>query len=410
MLSSKKVERTKAPGRYRDGLVKGLLLQVVRRPVKGVTKSWVLRYELHGRERMMGLGPVSVLTLKEARDRATEARKLLLDGIDPLATKHQKLAAAKLAASKVITFREAAEQYSAQHEGKWKNPKYRSAFLSTLKLHVFPLLGDMNIGDIKTNDVLRAIEPIWTTRTVTASRTLTRIEHVLDWATVRGLRTGDNPARWKKRLAEALPSARELAPIKHFAAIEYKQLPAFMGALREREGSAERALEFLILTATRTGEIIGARWGEIDLAAATWTIPAERMKAGKEHRIPLSSAATALLKNLQTEEGNPFIFVGRPGRSISEMALRRVMKSMNRKETVHGFRSAFSDWAHEQSTHSHHTIEISLAHAVGSAVERSYRRGNMLAKRVALMASWAKYCAAPSIGKAGNVTQLRARR
>jgi integrase len=396
MLTAKKVERSKTPGRYRDGIVPGLLLQIS----DSGAKSWVLRYMLHGRERMLGLGPVTAFNLKEARDRARSARQLLADGIDPLDVKRQRRAEAKLAAAKVLTFREAAERYFNQHQAKWTNASHRDQFLASLRTYAFPILGDMNVSAIQLADVLRAIEPIWITKAVTADRVRNRIEAVLDWCVVRGHRPpGSNPAKWRGHLDQVLPPARKVAPVTHHAALPYAALPAFMADLRQQEGIAAQALEFLILTAARSGEVLGARWDEVDMAAATWVVPASRMKAKREHRVPLSPAALDLLRSLPREEGNPFVFMGpNSGRGFGHMALMRVLERMGRSDTtVHGLRSAFSDWAHEQTAHSSHTIELSLAHSVGSDVEKAYRRGPMLQKRVKLMNDWARFATSPPV-------------
>jgi integrase len=256
----------------------------------------------------------------------------------------------------------------------------------------------MDVAAIALADVLRAIEPNWTTKTITIDRTRSRIEAVLDWCVVRGHRPpGTNPAKWKGHLDQVLPAVRKVAPRGHHAALPYAQLPAFMVELRGgEEGIAARALEFIILTAARTGEALGAIWNEIDLGAATWTVPAERMKAKRQHMVPLSPAAHDLLRKLPREEGNPHVFIGSTGGHLGDMTLQRLLKRLGRSDiTVHGFRSTFSDWSHEQTAHSTHTIEISLAHAVGNDVEKAYRRGPMLQKRVRLMDDWAKFATSP---------------
>ena len=371
----------------------------------------MLRYMLHGKERMMGIGPVTAFNLREARERARSARQLLADGVDPLDVKRQRRADAKAAAAKVLTFAAATERYFNQHQAKWTNASHRDQFLSSLRNYAFPVVGDMDVAAIQLADILRAIEPHWTTKSITADRVRNRIEAVLDWCVVRGHRPpGTNPARWKGHLDQVLPPARKVAPVTHHAAMDYRELPSFMAALREREDSvAGRALEFLILTASRSGEVLGAKWDEVDLANATWTIPASRMKAKREHRAPLSPTAADLLRELPTENGNSFCFIGpNPGRGLGHMALTRVLERTGRVGvTVHGFRSTFSDWAHEQTAHANHTIELSLAHNVGSSVERAYRRGPMLAKRVRLMADWARYCSSPAERTAAEVVPLK---
>jgi integrase len=407
MLTAKKVERAKKPGRYRCGLVKGLLLQVTDTGAK----SWVLRYELRGRERWMGLGSASEFSLKEARERARAARQLLADRIDPLVGKRAAEDAAKLAEARKLTFAEAARHYFNQHEAKWRSAKHREQFLSSLATFAFPVLGGMDVASIETRDVLRALESHWTGKAVTADRTRNRIEQVIDWAIVRGHRPpGTNPARWKGHLDQVLPAPRKVAPIAHHAAMDYRELPVFMSRLRQDDTVAARALEFLILTASRSGEVIGAVWDEID--GGTWVIPGTRMKGGREHRVPLSEAVLDLLKKLPREDGNPHVFTGRqPGAALSQWAMPWIMEHMGQRgqTTIHGFRSSFSTWAHEQTAHASHTIEISLAHNVGSEVERAYRRTDMIAKRRQLMEAWAKYCMTPAkVGKAGgDVVTLR---
>ena len=285
MLTAKKVERAKQPGRYHCGLIRGLYLQL---SASGA-KSWVLRYQLRGQERWMGLGSAADFSLREARERARAARQLLADRIDPLAGKRAAEEAAKLAEARKLTFREAAERYFNQHASKWRSAKHREAFLSTLKAHVFAVIGDMDVAAFDTRDVLRAIEPHWTTKAVTIDRTRNRIEQLLDWCVVRGHRPpGTNPARWKGHLDQVLPAPRKLAPVEHHAAMDYRQLPAFMTQVRADDNVAARALEFLIHTAARTGEALGACWSEIDLTDKTWTVPAARMKGGREHRVPLT--------------------------------------------------------------------------------------------------------------------------
>jgi integrase len=396
MLTAKRVERTRRPGRYRDGTVKGLLLQISDTGAK----SFVLRYMLDGHERMMGLGSAADFSLREARDRARAARQLLADGVDPLDAKHQRKTEAKLAKAKKLTFAAAAVSYFNQHESKWTSASHRDQFMASLKAYAFPVLADMDVAAIALADVLRVIEPHWTTKNVTMDRVRNRIENVLDWCVVRGHRApGTNPAKWKGHLDQVLPVLGKTK--RHHAALAYAALPAFMAELRAQEEIAARALEFTILAAARTGETLGATWGEVDFTTATWTVPAERMKGKREHRVPLSPQAVELLRGLPREEGNPHVFIGpQAAAGLGGMTLARLLKRMNHNNiTVHGFRSAFSDWAHEQTSHVNHTIELSLAHSVGSEVERSYRRGNMFAKRIRLMVDWARFATSPLVAR-----------
>jgi integrase len=402
-LTARKVERETRPGRYHDAEVRGLYLQIG----KTGGKSWLLRFERDGRERWHGLGAVDTFTLKEARERARAARQLLADGIDPI--DHKKAEQAKRAAAKarLLTFREASEAYFHQHEAKWKNAKHRAQFVSTLKTYAYPVLANMAVADIDTPAVLKCVEPIWEEKTETASRVRGRIESVLDWATVRGYRAGDNVARWKGHLDQVLPARGEIQKTNHHAALPYAEMPAFMVALRQREGVAARALEFTILCSARTNETIGACRDEISFEDKVWAVPARRMKAAKEHRVPLSDRAVELLRELPTERGNEHLFIGsQAGSGLSNMSMTAVLKRMNRGDvTVHGFRSTFRDWASETTNFPNHVVEMALAHAIGDKVEAAYRRGDLLLKRRLLAEAWSKYCTSPP--PAGAVVPLR---
>jgi integrase len=402
-LTVKRIAKATTPGRYGDG--HGLYLQVL----SPTNRSWLLRYERNGRERFMGLGPLHTIDLMEARERARRARQQLLDGIDPLDARAAERAAQALAAARMLTFEAAAHQYFDAHERKWKNAKHRAQFLSTLRDYVFPKIGKLSIAAIDTGLVLKCLEPIWTDKTETANRVRSRIESVLDWATVRGYRTGDNPARWKGHLSEVLPAPSSIAKPEHHAALAFTALPEFMIALAPREGIAARALEFTVLTAARTGEVIGAAWSEIDLKAKVWTVPANRIKGGKEHRVPLSGRAVEILEALPTEKGNDHVFIGpSKGTGLSNMAMAAVLKRMDRDDiTVHGFRSTFRDWAAERTGYPNHVVEMALAHVIGDKVEAAYRRGDLFEKRRRLMSDWARYCSTAPAKAAGNVTPLR---
>jgi integrase len=408
MLSAKKVEREKRPGRYFDR--HGLYLQI-----KGVNnKSWLLRFERDGRERWLGLGPLHTYNLKEARERARDARQLLHSGIDPIEDRKAKKAERALAAAKSVTFKECAEAYIAANEGAWKNAKHAAQWTATLKTYVYPTIGNLPVAAIDTGLVLRCIEPHWLAKTETMSRTRGRIEAVLDWATVRSYRSGDNPARWRGYLEHVLPQKNKVSKVEHHAALPYAEMPGFMAGLREREGTAAQALEFAIYTAARTGEVIGAHWHEIDLGAKVWTIPAGRMKGGREHRVALSDRAIQLLRALPAEDGNGFVFIGpRAGSGLSSMAMTQVLKRMGRGDiTTHGFRSSFRDWAAERTSFPREVAEMALAHAIPNAVEAAYRRGDLLAKRRQLMEVWAKYCTSPPVAQkdGANVVSISGER
>ena len=401
-LTVKKVEQKTCPGRYGDG--KGLYLQVT----KSGAKSWVMRYERGGRERMMGLGPLHAFTLDEARERARLARQKLADGIDPLSDREGVRTAQAIIAARRITFKEAANQYYELHRTQWKNRKHAAQFLSTLETYAYPHVGEMSVADIDTDHVLKVIEPIWLTKTETANRVRGRIESVLAWATVRKYRAGDNPARWQGHLREALPPRGKVTKVRNHPALPYGDIGTFMAELRQREGIAARALELTVLSAARTGEVIGAQWSEIDLVNGIWTVPAERMKAGKEHRVPLSDRALALLTALP-REGEAVVPGSKKDATISNMSMAAVLKRMkipSSLATVHGFRSTFRDWAAEQTSYPSDVVEMALAHTIKNKVEAAYRRGDLFEKRQRLMDEWANFCAIIS-GQGANVTPIR---
>lgn len=405
-LTTRQVAKLTERGRYGDG--KGLYLQITPTGAR----SWLFRYECGGRERAMGLGPADDFTLDEARERARRARQLLKDGIDPLDARKderaKQISDKALAAATNVTFMECVEHYYKFHSGKWNNAKHSAQFLSTMKMYAYPTLGKLPVAAIDKALVLKAIDPIWSTKTETASRVRGRIAAVLDFAKTRGYRTGDNPATWDGNLVHALPARNTIAKVRHHAALPFPDVPNFMTELATREGIAARALEFTILNASRTGEVIASRWSEIDLDAKLWTIPAGRMKAKKEHRVPLTSRSVEILKALPRE--GEFVFPGgRKGVPISNMAMAEVLKRMGRLDiTVHGFRSTFRDWAAERTAYPNHVVEMALAHVVGNKVEAAYRRGDLFAKRARLMADWAKYCMTrPIDAAASNVMSIR---
>jgi integrase len=298
----------------------------------------------------------------------------------------------------VMTFKEAAEAYNALHEQKWRNEKHRKQFLASLACYAYPVLGNTPVASIDTAAVLRVVEPIWLSKTETANRIRGRIESVLDWATVRAHRSGDNPARWKGHLAGVLPAPGAVAQRTHFSALPWVKIAAFMAELRTCEGVAARALEFTILTAARTGEVVGARWVELDLPTATWVIPAARMKSRREHRVPLSKRAVEILSGLYREDGDSHVFIGtRTGAGLGNMAMPDVLQQMKQSYvTVHGFRSTFRDWAAEATSYPNHVVEQALAHTIGNAVEAAYRRGDLFDKRRHLMNDWAAFCEPPA--------------
>jgi integrase len=401
-LTQKRIEKLNTPGRYSDG--HQLYLQVQ----SPTNKSWLFRYTFDGRERFMGLGPLHTIDLEEARERARQARRILLDGADPLAVRAAEAAQRALSAARTITFEAAAKTYYESHEASWKNAKHRQQFLNTLKTYVFPRIGKLPVADIDTGLVLKCVEPIWQGKTETANRTRGRIEAVLDWATVRGYRKGDNPARWRGHLSEVLPSRGKIQKTKHHPALPFVDVPAFLAALREQQGVAARALEFTILTAARTAETVGARWSEIDFDNAIWTVPAGRMKASKEHRVPLSKPVLQILHDVPREKDNPFVFIGPYKAGLSNMAMAATLHRTGRDDiTVHGFRSTFRTWAGDRTAHPVHVIEQALAHSIGTKVERAYARGDLFAKRARLMEDWARYCASTSTKASAKVVAIR---
>ena len=387
-LSALTVSRAKARGYLGDG--GGLYLQV---SASG-SKSWVFRFKDHGRLREMGLGSVHAIGLAEARKRATACRQMRLDGTDPIAVKKAGKLKAKLEAARAMTFQQCAEAYIEAHKAGWQNAKHAAQWTSTLKTYAYPVFGALPVQAIDVALIAKVLEPIWTTKTETASRLRGRIERVLDWATVRGHCQGDNPARWRGHLDQLLPARSRVRKVQHHAALAYAEVGQFMADLRGQDTTSALALEFLILTATRTAEVIGATWSEADLDAAVWTIPAERMKAKKEHRVPLSKPALAILKRLYKHRAGEFVFMGaKPGRPLSNMALLMLLERLGRSDlTVHGFRSTFRDWCAESTNFPREVAEHALAHSLPDKVEAAYRRGDLFEKRRHLMAAWARYC------------------
>jgi integrase len=399
-LSALEVGRLKTPGLFAVGGVPGLQLQVSPTGAR----TWVLRIMVAGKRRDMGLGGYPAVPLALAREKAREARASIEKGIDPIA--QRAAARSTLAASRgaEITFEDAARQFIRAKEVEWKNAKHSQQWTNTLETYAFPVVGKLACADIALPHVLKILEPIWSAKTETATRLRGRLESVLDWATVRGHRKGENPARWKGHLDKILPAPGKVAKVEHHGAVAIDALGAFVTDLRTRDGIAARALEFLILTAVRSGEIRGATWSEIDLPGRVWTIPAERMKAGKEHRVPLSDEAARLLNALPRFAGNDLVFPSPRGLVLSDMTLTAVMRRMKREEVPHGFRSTFRDWAAERTNYPREVCEMALAHAIGNAVEAAYRRGDLFEKRARMMAEWAKFC--DTITPAGNVVPI----
>lgn len=375
-LSVRKVE-TAVPGTHEDG--RGLRL-VVR---ASGARSWVLRYQMSGRRRDMGLGRFPEITLARARERALEARRQIAEGSDPLAIG---------ARAKALTFQAAAEALIGSKTPGWRNAKHAAQWGSTLATYVYPSLGSLDVKRIEVGDVLHALRPIWSAKPETASRVRQRIEAVLDYAAAIGARAGDNPARWRGHLDHLLPKPSKVRAVRHHAALDWREAPAFMTDLIGRPGTAARALAFAILTAARSGEVRGMTWAEVDLEGAIWTVPASQIKAGREHRVALASAALALLG--EPGAASSYVFPSQTGASkpLSDMSLTSVLRRMARGNlTAHGFRSTFRDWAGETTAHPREVIEAALAHRLKDKAEAAYARGDLFVKRRRLMEDWAGF-------------------
>lgn len=399
-LSAVQVQRLTRPGLHAVGGVAGLLLQVTATGAR----SWILRVVVGKRRRDLGLGGFPTVSLAQARERAREARELIWKGVDPVAERQaQRRALAQ--AQAIPTFDECARQYLASKRAEFRNAKHADQWANTLRDYASPYFGRLPVNEVEHSHIVSALKPIWETKTETASRTRGRIESVLAWATVAGYRSGDNPARWRGHLDAALPKPNKVRRIKHHAALLYADLPGFLKALRQQAGMAARALEFAILTAARSGEVRGATWDEFDLEAGVWIVPGERMKAGKEHWVPLSAAALALLRSLPRTSVR--VFPSPTGRALSDMALSAVLKRMEIEVTVHGMRSTFRDWAGETTAFDRETIEHALAHRLKDKAEAAYARGSHFDKRRKLMEAWATYCTTAPAADGAKVTPIR---
>lgn len=402
-LSAAQVQRLTKPGLHAVGGVAGLLLQVSATGAR----SWILRVKVGTKRRDLGLGGFPTVGLAQARERAREARELIWKGIDPVAERDaQRLALVQ--AQSIPTFDECARQFLAGKRLEFKNDKHAAQWSSTLTEYASPIIGRMPVHQVELSHVVRILKPIWETKTETASRLRGRVESVLAWATVSGFRSGDNPARWRGHLDAVLAKPNKVKTVQHHAALPHEQLPAFLARLATQEGTAARALEFAILTAARSGEVRGATWDEFDLEAKVWTVPASRMKAGKEHRVPLTPAAVALIK--RQPRVSEYVFAAPRGGALSDMALSAVLRRMKVDATVHGMRSTFRDWAGETTAFDRETIEHALAHRLKDKAEAAYARGSHFDKRRKLMEAWAKFCKTAPKGAADNVTPIRAKK
>lgn len=391
-LSPLEVRRLTNPGRWSVGGVDGLALQVT----EAGARSWVLRLRVAGSQREMGLGSFPTITLADAREKARVHRTKSAAGQDPILIRRQTASAAVAERAAQQTFASVASQYVAQHEKGWKNKKHGAQWTATLETYAAPIVGRLLIRDVTTAHVIRVLEPIWLTKTETATRVRSRMELVLDFAAARGLREGLNPARWRGNLDAALPKPSKVAKVQHHAALDIREMVDFMARLNTLPGNGARALEFAVFTAARSGEVRGAKWMEIDLSNSLWTIPAARMKSGREHRVPLSRPAIRLLRELPTADKDDLVFPGVDGQ-LSDMTLTAVLRRMKVDATVHGFRSTFRDWISESTAHSTEVAEMALSHAVGDKVEAAYRRGDLFEKRVALMSEWGSFLRARNL-------------
>ena len=387
-LSALEVSRLTAQGHHAVGGVAGLYLYVLETGAR----SWVLRTTVGSKRRHMGLGGYPDVPLALAKEKARAAKEKVSQGIDPIAQRVSLASSLKAQQARQKTFSEAARAYIQAHEDAWKNPKHRAQWGSTLETYAYPHIGSLQVKDIDQEHVMKVLEPIWKTKTETANRLRGRIESVLDWAATRKYRSGENPARWKGHLENLLPAPGQIQKVSGHKALPYKPMAQFMADLRTREGVSARALEFAILCASRSGEVRGATWSEISLDKAIWIVPAERMKAGKEHRVPLSTHALRLLEALPRSDDSDLVFPAPRGKPLSDMSLTAVMRRMEVDAVPHGFRSTFRDWVGDCTDYPRDVAEFALAHVLSNKVEAAYRRGDALERRRQMMEDWAKFC------------------
>jgi integrase len=379
-------------GTHSVGGVAGLLLNV---SATG-SRSWLLRVKVGNKRREIGLGPYPAVKLAEASQRALATKEKIASGTDPVAEKVAARRQLIAAQAKARTFEECTHDFLLAKRAEWSNAKHAAQWASTLQTYAFPVIGSIGIANIETAHLMSVLTPIWTSKTETASRLRGRIESILSWASVQGLRAGDNPARWRGHLDQLLPAPTRVASVEHFASMPYSELAAFMVVLRNADGVAASALEFAILCASRSGEVRGARWDEIDLTHALgplWTIPAARMKAGKEHRVPLSGSAVHLLSTMP--RANELVFPAPRGGQLSDMSLTALLRRLNVAYTAHGFRSSFRVWAAERTNYPTEMIELALAHTQRDAVVAAYQRSDLLERRRVLMNDWADFIGSP---------------
>lgn len=400
-LSALEINRLKAPGLVSVGGVPGLSFQVTPTGAR----SWILRVKIGSKRRDMGLGPFPGVTLAQAREKARQARDAIKQGYDPILARECAQSELRAEQASAITFEDAADKFITNKKAEWSNAKHATQWTATLKTYAYPVIGKLHVQDVHDTHILKILEPIWATKTETATRLRGRIESVLDWAAAKKYRKGENPARWRGHLDKLLPAPKKITKVEHHPAVSIDGVAGFYSTLRSREGIAARALEFTLLTAARSGEVRGATWAEIDFDKRLWIIPANRMKARVEHRVPLTESTIEILRALPHFEGSEFVFSAPRGGRLSDMALTAVMRRMELTEVPHGLRSTFRDWAAERTNFPRDLAEKALAHTLESKVESSYQHSDLLEKRRTMMAAWAKFLATPA-AKASNVTTL----
>ena len=403
-LYAYEIKKFRQAGLYAVGGVAGLQLQVQH----ARSRSWILRIKVGGRRRDIGLGAYPDVSIKQARERARETRQQIWDGIDPVAVRKAAQDALRAAEAKQLTFDEAALKCWKKKAREFKSRKHVAQWKATLDMYASPVIGKLPVDQVELAHIVQVLEPIWTTKTETASRLRGRIEAVIAWATVSGYRAGDNPARWKGHLDAVLPKPGKVRKVKHHAALPWHELPVFMSELRKREGMGAKALEFAIITAARSGEVRLATWDEIDLKAKLWTVPSERMKAGLTHHVPLSEPAVKLLKALPRFQDSPHVFPAIKGGTLSDMSLSAVTRRMEVAAVPHGFRSSFKDWCRSSTTYPDEVSELALAHVSSDATRAAYARDELLPKRTRLMRDWGKYCG--TVQRKAGVTPIRGQR
>lgn len=395
--------RRSKPGRYLDG--GGLYLQVKVAKDGSINRSWLFRFAINGRDRWMGLGSLNTVSLAEARERARPCRLMVLDSSDPIDARRERRAKEAAASKRMMTFDECATAYIAAKRNEWRSQHHAATWPRTIRKYASPTIGKLPVDAIDTPLVMKVLQPLWGRIPETANRLRGRVEMILDWATVSGFRRGENPARWKGHLEHLLATPRKVKPKEHMAAMSYVGVPTFMARLRAELGPSARAFEFLVLTGARAGEVRGAPWSEVNLDHAVWEIPGRRMKGGRAHRVPLSARCVELLRGLPRQ--SEFVFPGRDGGLMADSNLAYLLRKLGHGDlTTHGFRTSFRTWAAEQTSFPHEIAELALAHTVGDAVVRAYKRTDLFDRRRRLMDAWAAYCSKP-VGTGATVTPLR---